>query len=153
MVLIESIEAKPPVPLVCWASWIDSGGCSATVLNVSCSTGLAFELGVNVGLVISVGIGPDCLLATWLNELKDETATSGDCGERRCAVFVPESVNFSNMNHSLWILGISLSLTAKSFSPVCSFNPFSLSVSFLPLIGDTGVAGPSGYAECVLVES
>lgn len=35
MVLIELKGAKPPGPLFCWASWIDSGGCSATVLSDS----------------------------------------------------------------------------------------------------------------------
>lgn len=78
MVLIELMVAKPPGPPVCWASWIDSGGCSATVRSESGPAGLMFELGVGVGLVTGVGMVPNCLLATWLKELKDETATSGD---------------------------------------------------------------------------
>lgn len=59
MVLIEFIEAKPPAPLVCWASWTDSGGCRATVRRESGPAGLVFELGVGVGLVTGVGIECD----------------------------------------------------------------------------------------------
>lgn len=78
MVLIELIVANPPGPLVCWASWIDSGGCSATVRRESGPAGLILELGVGVGLVTGVGIECGARLAMPRNELNEETATSGD---------------------------------------------------------------------------
>jgi hypothetical protein len=125
--VIVFMEEKPLVALDCWRSWTEAGGCSAMGLRFSRPAGLVLELGVGVGLVTGVGREPAERLAPFLKALKDETATSGDCGERRCAEFGPE-----------------LSFADKSFSLVCSFNPFNLSVNFRPLTGDTGVAGPVG---------
>lgn len=64
MVLIEFMTAKPPGPLACWALWIDSGGCSATVRSESVPAELMLVLGVEIGLVTGVGMEPNCLFAT-----------------------------------------------------------------------------------------
>lgn len=99
-----------------------------------------------MGLVTGVGMKVSSLLATLLNELNEDTATSGDCGDRRWAVFGPEPMFLLVFEICYPELGDLLSFpdTAKSFSLVCNFKPFSLSVNFLPLTGDTGVAGPVG---------
>jgi hypothetical protein len=150
---IEFMAANPLGPLFCCTSCRDSGGCSATGLKFSGPEGFRLELGVGVGLVTGVGIELGPRLATFLNELKDETATSGDCGERRCAEFGPESGDVSEPDEDFETADNSLSFADKSFSLVCSFNPFSLSVNFRPLTGDTGVAGPVGYMEFVVEDS
>lgn len=54
------------------------------------------EFGVGVGLVTGVGMEFAGTVAILLNELNEETATSGDCGERRCAEFGPESADVSS---------------------------------------------------------
>jgi hypothetical protein len=142
--VIVFMEEKPLVALDCWRSWTEAGGCSAMGLRFSRPAGLVLELGVGVGLVTGVGREPAERLAPFLKALKDETATSGDCGERRCAEFGPESGLVSGPDRSFEIFDNSLSFADKSFSLVCSFNPFNLSVNFRPLTGDTGVAGPVG---------
>lgn len=101
------------------------------------------------------GVGMECgaRFAMLRNELKDETATSGDWGERRCAEFGPESGDVSDLDSDFETADNSLSFADKSFSLVCSFNPLSLSFNFRPLIGDTGVAGPVGYMEFEVEDS
>lgn len=59
-------------------------------LGFSGPEGFKVELGVGVGLVSGVGMECGARLAMLRNELKDETATSGDRGERRCAVGEPD---------------------------------------------------------------
>ena len=145
---IEFIAANPLGSLFCCASCTDSGGKWATVLRDSAPNGLTCELGVVVGFVIGVGIEPGWgCLATVLKELKEETATSGDCGESKCDVLGAESgISGSVVLRECGIAGDInlLSGPDRSFSLVCSFNPLSLSVNFLPLTGETGVAGPVG---------
>jgi hypothetical protein len=76
------MAANPVGPLFCWASCISSGGKRATGLSDSGAEGLLVNIGVEVGLVTGVGM-------EWMflrKELNEETATSGDWGDRRWAV-------------------------------------------------------------------
>lgn len=75
---IEFKEANPLGSMFCWASWRNSGGNWATALSESAPAGLIWMLGVGVVLVSGVGIECNGLLETFLNELKEDTATSGD---------------------------------------------------------------------------
>lgn len=85
---IELREAKPGEAPACWACWSDSGGNCATGLRGSEPDGLSCELGVGVGFVSGVG-KCDTRFAILRNELKEDTATSGDCGDSKCAGFGP----------------------------------------------------------------
>lgn len=124
---------------------MDSGGCSATGRRGSAPEGLRCELGDGVGFVSGVGIECGARFAILRNAPNEETATSGDCGESREAAAGPNSLSLSRMFYiHQHMESNSRSFADRSFSLVCSFNPFSLSDNFLPLIGDTGVAGLVG---------
>lgn len=85
---IEFIAANPLGSLFCCASCTDSGGKWATALRDSVVDGFRFEL--EVGVRLESGVGMECRGRLMLrNELKEETATSGDCGERRLEGFAP----------------------------------------------------------------
>ena len=75
---IESRDAKP-LGSLCWNSWRDSGGNCATARRGSAVAVLG------VGVVFVSGVGMECmgLEMILLNELNDETATSGDWGDSR----------------------------------------------------------------------
>lgn len=84
--LIESIAANPLGSLFCCTVWRDCGGKRATGLSVSVPDGFVWVFGVGVGFVSGVGMVCRGRVLTPRNELNDETATSGDCGDRRLVV-------------------------------------------------------------------
>lgn len=75
---IEFMDANSPCSMVCWAACKDDGGKCATVFSPSTLLKFVWILGVVVELVTGVGMKVSSLLATLLNELNEETATSGD---------------------------------------------------------------------------
>lgn len=81
--LIELMGAKPGASVLFCASWRDSGGCRATGLSESGADGFSCDIGVGVGFVSGVGMECGARLARLRKELNEDTATSGDCGDRR----------------------------------------------------------------------